>query len=438
MSDYMFMLESHLNSDQARVVAEVQAAAVNANMSVFLTGGALRDMLGGYPITEIDFTVEGNAVKLAKTVADKTGAQLLRVDELRKIAHLLFPGNVPASIGMARQEKYPKPGGKPQVQPATIHEDLRGRDFTINSIALSLSPASRGLLLDPNNGVGDLERKELRAVSNYTLYDDPIRLVRLIRFRVRLGFAISERTKSQYDNAREAGLEQKISAQSLLEELHRIANEQNVADVVHALDEEKLMALYSPALTGPKLNLQALQKVQKVRQLAPVGGGFLFDGFGLFLTVLTEKLTPKEKSALVEQTAMPKSDVDEWQKLETRAKKLEKELKSPKLQKPSHVYHALSKARGEEMLYLLYKSPERTVQDRIKNYFQKYLPAAQEITERDVVAAGGQPGTPKFQKLRDELITTRLDSRPRKPAPPPEQEQIPAPPPPMSVLARKG
>jgi tRNA nucleotidyltransferase/poly(A) polymerase len=324
------------------------------------------------------------------------------------------------------------------VQPATIHEDLRGRDFTINSIALSLSPASRGLLLDPNNGVGDLERKELRAVSNYTLYDDPIRLVRLIRFRVRLGFAISERTKSQYDNAREAGLEQKISAQSLLEELHRIANEQNVADVVHALDEEKLMALYSPALTGPKLNLQALQKVQKVRQLAPVGGGFLFDGFGLFLTVLTEKITPKEKSALVEQTAMPKSDVDEWQKLETRAKKLEKELKSPKLQKPSHVYHALSKARGEEMLYLLYKSPERTVQDRIKNYFQKYLPAAQEITERDVVAAGGQPGTPKFQKLRDELITTRLDSRPRKPAPPPEQEQIPAPPPPMSVLARKG
>ncbi len=76
-------------------------------------------------------------------------------------------------LGMARQEKYAKPGAKPSVKPATIHEDLRGRDFTINSIALSLNPASRGLLLDPNNGVGDLERKELRAVSNYTLYDDP-------------------------------------------------------------------------------------------------------------------------------------------------------------------------------------------------------------------------------------------------------------------------
>ena len=96
------------------------------------------------------------------------------------------------------------------VRPATIHEDLRGRDFTINSIALSLNPASRGLLLDPNNGVGDLERKELRAVSNYTLYDDPIRLLRVLRFKVRLGFNIDERTKMQYDNAREAQLETRI------------------------------------------------------------------------------------------------------------------------------------------------------------------------------------------------------------------------------------
>lgn len=436
MSDYMFMLDSHLSADQARVVSEVQAAAIQANMSVFLTGGALRDMLGGYPIVEIDFTVEGNAVKLARSIADRTSAEIVRVDETKKVAHLLFAGNVPASIGMARQEKYPKPGSKPQVQPASIHEDLRGRDFTINAIALSLSPASRGLLLDPNNGVGDLEHKELRAVSNYTLYDDPVRLLRLIRFRVRLGFNISERTKSQYDNAREAGLEQKISPPALLDELRHIANEQNVADVVRALDEEKLLQLYSPALTGPKLNMAGLQKLQKVRQLAPVSG-FLFEGFGLFLNALTEKLTPKEKAALIEAVAMQPDDVDEWQKLEPRAKKLEKDLKSDKLQKASQIYHVLSKARGEQMLYLLYRSSERTAQDRIKNYFQKYLPAAQEITDRDVVAAGGQPGTPKFQKLKDELIATRLDSRPRKVVPPAETE-APPPPPPMSVLARKG
>lgn len=428
MSDYMFMLESHLSSDQSRVVSEVQAAALSANVNLFLSGGAMRDMLGGFPIVEIDFTVEGNAVKLARTIASgKSGARLVRVDETRKVAHLIFPGNVPASIGMARVEKYPKPGSKPHVQPATIHDDLRCRDFTINSIALSMSPASRGLLLDPNNGVGDLEHKELRADSNYTLYDDPARLLRLIRFRVRLGFSISERTKSQYDNAREAGLEQKISPQSLLEEMRHLANEQNVADVVHALSEEKLMELFHPSFAAPKLNMAGLQKLQKVRQLAPVGAGFYFDGFGLFLLVLTEKFTPKEKAALIKSNGMEKQDVEDWQKLESKAKKLEKDLKSAKLQKPSHIYHVLSKARGEEMLFLLYRSSERTVQDRIKNYFQKYLPAAQEVTERDIVAAGGQPGTPKYQKLRDELITTRLDTRPRKVAPPPEPAVVAAP-----------
>src|SRR5262249_7505464 len=149
----------------------------------------------GFQIIDLDFTVEGNAIKLARAVAAKTKAEVLREDDNRKTATLAFPGGVRATIGMARQEKFPKPGGKPQVEPATIHEDLRGRDFTINSIALSLNAASRGLLLDPNNGVGDLEHKELRAVSNYTLYDDPLRLLRLQRFRVKLGFAIGERTK---------------------------------------------------------------------------------------------------------------------------------------------------------------------------------------------------------------------------------------------------
>ena len=75
-----------------------------------------------------------------------------------------FSGNVLASVSMARQEKYPKPAAKPQIQPSTIHEDLRCRDFTVNAIALSLGKASRGLLLDPTNGLGDLDYKELRAV----------------------------------------------------------------------------------------------------------------------------------------------------------------------------------------------------------------------------------------------------------------------------------
>jgi hypothetical protein len=77
----------------------------------------------------------------------------------------------------------------------------------------------------------------------------------------------------------------------------------------------------------------------------------------------------------------------------------------------------LSKARGDEVLFLLMRSPLRIVQDRIRNYLQKYLPLAQEVTDDEVRAKGVEPGTPKFQKAKDELIVQKLNARPKKPAP---------------------
>ena len=181
MSDYMFILESHLSSAQIKVVAAMQSLAAEANVNLFLTGGAMRDMLGSFPIRDLDFSVEGNPLKMAKTLTTKHGAKMIASDNLRKTLELEFPMGVTAELSMCRNERYPKSGVKPQVTPATIHEDLRCRDFTINSIALSLNKASRGLLLDPNNGLADLEHHELRCISNYTLYDDPSRLLRLLR-----------------------------------------------------------------------------------------------------------------------------------------------------------------------------------------------------------------------------------------------------------------
>jgi tRNA nucleotidyltransferase/poly(A) polymerase len=430
MSDYMFMLENHLSAGQARALSAVQSAAAEAGVSLFLAGGAMRDMLGGLPIRDLDFTVEGNALKLIKTVAKRAGAHIVSTDELRKSAELVFPGGVTMSIGMAREERYAKPGGRPQVTPVTIHEDLRSRDFTVNSIALSLNRASLGLLLDPNNGQADLERKELRAISNYTLYDDPARLLRLIRFQVRLGFTIEERTRSQYDNVREAGLESSIGTRVLHRELCHIADEPDPALLVEALDRERLLRLFCPALSGPKLNLAGLAKLLKAKQMIPFGADIRLENLGLFLYFLAEKLTPKEKEELVKCSGLGHREIELWQKLESRSRKLERELKSAKLQRASQLYQALARAPGDQVLFLLLRSPVRLVQDRIRNYLQKHLPAAQEITDREVIAAGAQPGTPRFQKVKEELIATRLDSRPRKPAPAPEAAEAAPPPPP--------
>jgi tRNA nucleotidyltransferase/poly(A) polymerase len=432
MSDYMFMLESHLSADQFRAVGQMQELASASGTGLFLTGGAMRDMLGGFPVRDLDFAVEGSALKLAKAAAAKNIASIVTVDEFRKCAELLFPGGVTAEIQMAHSEKYGKSGGRPQITPATIHEDLRGRDFTVNAIALSLNAASRGLLIDPTNGAGDIERKELRAIYNYSFYDDPSRMLRLIRFKVRLGYAIDERTRLQYENAREAEMLAKISPEALGAELRNAAREPLSHDLMRALEEEHLVELYSPALPGAKLNLPTLAKLQKARQLVPFGWDQRMHSLPLFLTVLMEKLNAKERTALLKAAALERTEIAAWQKLEANAKKLERVLKGPKLQKASQLYLALQKAPGEQVLWLLVYSNQRIVQDRIRNYFQKYLPASLEITDEMVAAAGLVPGTPKFQKAKDEMILKRLDARPKKPEPVPE----PPPHPPMSSFAR--
>lgn len=435
MSDYIYMLESHLSPEQSRAVEEVQEASGQANVNVFLTGGAMRDMLAGFRIRDLDFAVEGNALKVAKAVTEGAGAKTISVDENRKSAELVFSSGVTAQIAMSRQEKYARTGAKPQITPATIQEDLRGRDFTCNAIALSLNKASRGLLLDPMNGLADIERRELRAISTYGFFDDPSRLLRLYRFQVRLGFSVEERTAMQVANAREAEVEKLIPAKALGEELKRIGSEDNPAEILRVLEEAGLLSLFSPALAGAKLNLAGIARFEKLSRMLPDDTRSRTARFGPFLFALTEKLTLKEKQALAKATDMQKADLDQWQKLETRARKLEAALRAPRIRKASQVYHLVASAAPDEVLFLLYHSSLKPVQERLRNYFQKYLVTVQEITPEEWAGVEGKPGTPKYNKAREDFISRRLDRRVKK-----SPEPLPVAPPTVenTAMARRG
>lgn len=413
MSDYMFMLESHLSADQNRVLELVQEAAGAAGVNLFLTGGGMRDMLGGFQVRDLDFSVEGPALKVAKALEEK-GARTVALDENRRIAELVFPSGVTAQVAMSRTERYAKTGGKPQVTPATIQEDLRGRDFTVNAMALSLNRASRGLLLDPTNGLADLGRRELRAAHPYVFYDDPARLLRLVRLRVRLAFAVEERTGMQYENARAARVQDLIPARILLEELKHIAAEPSPAEVLQLLEKDGLLALYSPALAGTQLNLPALTRLEKATRLVESANVAVPLQLPAFLLALTDKLTPKAKSGLLKAVEMPKAEIDRMRNLEPRARKLEQALKSARVKKPSQVYQILADAPVDEMVFLLAHSAQRIVQERIRNYLQKYLPIMQEVTAADWQTVEGAPGTPKHRRNRQAFLASRLDVRPRK------------------------
>ena len=127
--------------------------------------------------------------------------------------------------------------------------------------------------------------------------------------------------------------------------------------------------------------------------------------------------------------------MDLWQKLETKAKKLEAALRAPSVRKPSHIYHIVVGAAPEEVLFVLYHTAAKPVQERLKTYFEKLLPMVQEITPEEWATIEAKPGTPKYAKARDEFLNERLNRKPPKPV----EEEVPVvPPPPEPMTGRRG
>ena len=202
MADYIYSMETRLTPDQQRGVNLIQEIARQAGLNLYLTGGSIRDLITGFPIRDIDLSIQGNPLKLQKEL-DKAGISVEGVDEDLRALHLLLPGNVRAELNQTRSETYDKPGKPPVTAPATINEDLRRRDFTVNAMALSLNPGSKGLLLDPFNGVADIEAKVLRILHSYAFLEDPIRLIRATRLSARFHWALEDRTQARFDAAKE-------------------------------------------------------------------------------------------------------------------------------------------------------------------------------------------------------------------------------------------
>ena len=124
MADYIYTMEIRLTPDQQRGVNLVQDVARAAGMNIYLTGGAVRDIISGFPIRDLDFSVQGNPLKLQKDL-EKAGVRIAGVDDDVKTLYLGLPGNVRAEITMARIETYEKAGKPPIISPATLIEDLR-------------------------------------------------------------------------------------------------------------------------------------------------------------------------------------------------------------------------------------------------------------------------------------------------------------------------
>ncbi len=420
MSDYLFMLENHLDAAQNQALAAVQAAGTDAGLTVWLTGGAMRDMLLGAPIRDLDFTVEKDALAIAAVLAGK-GIAVLSKDPLERGAELEFPGGVRGSIWNARTEKYPKPGGKPEIAPATIHEDLKRRDFSINAIGLSVNRGSKGLLIDPVNGEADLTSRELRAANSYAFLDDPNRMLRLIRFQYGLGFTVASRTKSQFENALLEEVHHLIPPAAIVSEIRRMVGVPNFAAALTAMVDAGIAQLAAPALGSERRNTAGLEKLEQlVQEELPADQRNVLLAY---LFVMTEKMSAKDRTETLKAFALDAEGVAAFKELEASAKELGAKLQAPSM-KPALIYETVSAATPDQILLALYKNSAEIVTERVQAYFQMYLPMAQEITEADVLETGAKPGTAKYDKAYKTLITQKLNAKPK----PPEEVETMSPP----------
>jgi tRNA nucleotidyltransferase (CCA-adding enzyme) len=420
MSDYLFMLESHLDATQSQAVAAISDLADKSGVKVWLTGGAMRNMLRGIPSRDLDFTVERGAIETGKALADALGAQVTAEDPLKRWVELELPGGITASVANARTEKCQKPGGKPQIAPATIHEDLMRRDFTIDAIALSLSRNSRGLLVDPANGQADLMSRELRTTHSSAFFDDPTRLFRFIRLRHQLALEVVPRTLSQFENAIAEGYQDLVGPEVLGREIRALWSEASAVAALEDYDSSGLLTKLSPGFAGGKWNPAGLTRLAEIRQsIIPPGteGGWLS-----FVAVLTEKIGVRDRAEALKSLGMDSDAAAALKNLFATAQQLEADLASPRMRRPSDVWNALRTASTDEILIALCRSKNSAVEERVRAYYEKYAPIAAEITDADVAASGAAasgaaPGTAKFEKARSSLIVARLNAKPPKEEP---------------------
>ena len=216
----------------------------------FVIGGYVRDCFLGIPNDDIDIVVEGSGIALAEAVAAKCGA---KVSVFRNFgtAMLKYKGIEVEFVG-ARRESYDRNSRKPVVEDGTLEEDQLRRDFTINAMAFSLQEEDFGALVDPFHGIKDLADGIIRTPLDpeQTYSDDPLRMLRAIRFATRLGFTIVPESLDAM--RRMAGRLKILSRERIVEELDKMLLTNKPSRAFRLMDETGLLEQFFPELVRLK------------------------------------------------------------------------------------------------------------------------------------------------------------------------------------------
>ncbi len=293
-------------------------------------------------------------------------------------------------------------------------EDLRRRDFSINAIAISLNAQSRGLLLDPTNGLADIEKQEVRALSIHSFTNQPIRLMRILRYMRAHGIPAWNRARrSGSISPWSVGCRKISRALTVGDEVRSLGHEDNPAAVLRQWDARGFLEAIHPQLQRRKPDYDSLNKLGKVR--GNLFGAGLRPKLALPVIYYTfGRLKSREAASALRNVGFRSNEIDAINELVPKAQAIVKTLKGRKMQSPKEAYFYLAALPAEMLAFIEVEMPNPAAVSKIRAYVQKWRPMRLALPAAELDALG-IPRGPKFDKVLEELFEVQLKGRGRDP-----------------------
>ncbi len=385
--------------------------------SVYLVGGFVRDLLLGKPHLDLDIVVEGDAIALARRLSEVPGARL-HSHERFGTARLLFDdlrnGTPSVDFTTARREFYEYSTALPRVERSSIKQDLYRRDFTINSMAISLDEDSFGELLDFYGGERDLHDGLVRVLHNLSFIEDPIRMLRAVRLEQRLGFRLEERTEELISDALQ--WLDRVGGERVRQELEAVFKEEQPESPLRRLSDLAVLGQISPLLVWDSPLEKCVSEYPAARRWWFSLGETQdrrwrsrFPGLmATYLALIGMRAPEDGVRSLADRLKLRKDDTDFI--VEARAlSRMLTTLSRPEMAR-SEIYRLLSSYRDEVIFVCWLVSDHEVTKSRLELYHRELSSVKPVIGGDDLRAMGLRPG-PLYSDLLEALRAARLDGK---------------------------
>ncbi len=396
-------VRQQLGPERAALLFEIVARA--GERALYLVGGVVRDWLlgrpdGGHSDHELDLMLAGpslqDAIAFARAIQAEFGGEL-RKHARFGTAQWRAPSGIAVDFANARRERYPRPGQLPQPQPGTAEEDLWRRDFSVNALALQLSPpAAFGQLLDPCGGQADLQQRRLRALHPASFRDDPTRLLRGLRLAARLGLRWEEETARWAQES--LPILARLSGSRLRAEIEQLFREPRPEDALTAKEADGLLPTLHPAfLTDPAVLRE------RFLRLRSASTRFAADPISIGWRLLTMGNDPAEVAALAARFTLRKAEREGL----THAAQLyaARHILADESRPPADIAAALQHA-DEATRQALWVAGDAALRRQLTRYEEDWRLRRPALTGRYLRRLGLPPG-PRYRELLDRLQIAR-------------------------------